>query len=230
MSRQLPLQFEFQSNQTFDTFFTGNNQEVINQLVASLNQQESLIFLCGDPGTGKTHLLQACCHQATQRHKPSFYFALQASNLPNLSILEGLENFDLVCFDNIDQIAGKPEWETAFFNFFNRHRDNQKQLLLSSRFPPKFINANLPDLKTRLSWGLTLKLQPLSEDYLVPALQYKAEHLGFELPNHVGRFLITHYSRDLPSVWNILNKLDQATLSAQRKLTIPFIKQILQDI
>lgn len=228
MPKQLPLQFEFQSNQNFSTFYPGSNEEVINHLRDIFINNELQIFLWGDAGTGKTHLLQAICQESNKQDKTSFYFSF-GQPLPNAEILNGLENFDLVCLDNIEQIAGNPDWEQAFFNFFNLHRDNNKQLIISAHSPPKYLPFQLPDLKTRMGWGLTLKITPLSEEQQLNALIYKANDLGFEIPVNVGRFLMTHYARDLPSIWTLLDKVNHATLAAKRKLTIPFLKQIMSE-
>ncbi|MEO1899038.1 MAG: DnaA/Hda family protein, partial [Methylococcales bacterium] len=115
----------------------------------------------------------------------------------------------------------------AFFNFFNLHRDNNKHLLLSAHCPPQFLPIQLPDLKTRMSWGLTLKLKALTEEQQLNALRFKAHDLGFEIPLNVGRFLMTHYARDLPSIWQLLDKIEQETLAEKRKISIPFLKQIM---
>lgn len=229
MPAQFPVQFEFQSNQSFSTFYPGNNEEIINQLKQLFINNEQQIFLWGGCGTGKTHLLQAICQEANNFARTSFYYSLKANDLPDPTILDGLENFDLVCFDNIEQIAGNTEWELTFFNFFNLHRDGNKKLVLSASCPPRFLAIQLPDLKTRMSWGLTLKLQSLTDEQQLNALIYRANDLGFEIPVRVGQFLITHYARDLPSIWILLDKIEQATLAAKRKLTIPFLKQIMAE-
>ena len=121
MAQQLPLHFEFWANQTFNDFFLGANHEIVTHLqqcIADLGEQQ--IFLWGQAGQGKTHLLQACCHQAQQQHLRSFYFDLATANLPDPSLLNGLDECDVVCFDNIEHIAGNATWELAFFNFFNQ--------------------------------------------------------------------------------------------------------------
>ena len=229
MPVQLALQFEFQANQSFSTFYSGDNEEIINHLQQICISDEQQLFIWGDVGTGKTHLLQASSQEANKSGKTSFYFSLSLNTLPDPSMLDGLENYDLVCFDNIDQIAGDTHWEQAFFNFYNLHRDANNSLILSAPCPPKFIAIQLPDLKTRMNWGLTLKLKPLADEQQLNALIYKANDLGFEIPVNVGRFLITRYARDLPSIWKLLDKIEQATLVAKRKLTIPFLKQIMAD-
>jgi DnaA family protein len=144
-------------------------------------------------------------------------------------MLEGLEEMDLVVFDDIQYLAGNSDWELALFAFYNSHRQNGHKLLFAADCPPKFLPIVLPDLKTRMSWGLTLKIQRLNDHEILEALQVKARHLGFDLSALVGRFLLNHYVHDFPALWQLLEKIDRATLAAKRKLTIPFLKQILAD-
>ena len=227
MTQQIPLKFEFQSNQSFSTFYPGDNTEIITHLKQFLLNQEQQIFLWGIAGTGKTHLLHACIADATQQKKSTFYYSFNAKSLPDPSLLEGLETLDLICFDNLDQIAENSEWEQAFFNFYNAHRDNNKRLIISSSCPPKYLTIQLPDLKTRMSWGLTLKLKTLNDEQQLKALIHKANDLGFEIPVNVGRYIMTRYTSDLPSIWKLLDRIELATLAAKRKITIPFLKQIM---
>jgi DnaA family protein len=230
MAQQLPLHFEFRANQTFNDFFPGGNQEIVTHLqqcVAGVGEQQ--IFLWGKSGQGKTHLLQACCHQAQNQNLSSFYFDLANRKLPDPLLLDGLDQCDVVCFDNIEPIAGNAAWELAFFNFFNQQRERGHKLIVSASSAPNDIAIQLPDLKTRLNWGLTLKIQPLTDSDRIAALIFKADQMGFEIAPQAGRFLLTHYDRDLASLWALLEKLDRASLAAKRKLTLPFLKQILND-
>jgi DnaA family protein len=230
MAEQLPLHFEFRANQTFNDFFPGVNQEIVTHLqqcITGVGEQQ--VFLWGKPGQGKTHLLQACCHQAQSQNLSSFYFDLSNAGLPDPLMLSGLDQYDVVCFDNIEPIAGNTAWELAFFNFFNQHRDSGHKLIISASSAPGDIAIQLPDLKTRLNWGLTLKIQPLADSDRIAALIFKADQMGFEIAPQAGRFLLTHYDRDLASLWTLLEKLDKASLAAKRKLTLPFLKQILNE-
>lgn len=228
MAQQLPLHFEFRANQTFNDFFPGNHHEIVTHLQQCIaGQGDPQIFLWGPSGQGKTHLLQACCHQAQHQNISSFYFDLINIPLSEPSLLSGLDAYNVVCFDNIEHLAGNTAWELAFFNFFNQHRDRGHKLIVSASSAPNIIAIQLPDLKTRLNWGLTLKIQPLTDNDCISALIFKAKLLGFEIAPQAGRFLLTHYARDLASLWALLEKLDKASLAAKRKLTIPFLKQIL---
>ncbi len=228
MAEQLPIQFEYKIQQTFDNFFPGANQEVVTHLQNAIEQhQEQFIFLWGSNGVGKTHLLNACCQLAHESLLTTFSYSFTDHQLPTVRLLDGLESIDLVCFDNIDTLAGNAEWELALFNFFNRHRDQDRQLIVTSSTPPNYLTIELSDLKTRLNWGLTLKLEALTDHDSLAALNFRANLLGFRLSKEVGQYLITRYARDLPSLWALLDSLDQASLAAKRKLTIPFLRQFL---
>jgi DnaA family protein len=225
---QLPLHFEFRADQTFSDFFPGANLELIDHLQRCIvGDGEPFIYLWGKNGEGKSHLLQACCHEAQRLKLSSFYLDLTPAGTFDPQLLNGLDRYDLVCFDNIDAIAGKPDWELAFFNFYNEHRDLNHKLIVSSLVAPASLTIRLADLKTRLNWGLSLRIQPLDENDRMAALIFKAKQRGLEISPQAGRFLLTHIDRDLASLWDALDKLDQASLSAQRKLTVPFLKQVL---
>jgi DnaA-homolog protein len=229
MAQQLPVKFEFRANQSFDDFYPGSNMEIIGQLKKTLTGTgEQLIFLWGDPSHGKSHLLHACCSEAFNLAISSFYLDLSDSAAANPGLFAGLESFEVVCLDNIDAIAGREDWEKAFFNFFNQHRDCKHRLILSSTSAPNAITFKLPDLLTRVNWGLALKIQPLNDDDKIAALRHKAQQMGFDIAPQAAQFLLTRYDRNLPALWLMLDKLDSASLAAKRKLTIPFLKQILE--
>ncbi|MGR8933064.1 MAG: DnaA regulatory inactivator Hda [Gammaproteobacteria bacterium] len=230
MTEQIPLHFEFKGDKTFENFFSGAQREIVEHLQrAAVGSGEKQIFLWGERGLGKSHLLQACCRLAHQRQRSSFYYDLAAVPLPAPEILEGIEAFDLVCLDNLEAAAGNAAWEQALFHFYNRSREGEQRLVFSAALPPAELPVNLPDLKTRLAWGLTLHLQAYSEPDKIALLAFKARQLGFDITPQVGRFLLSRYARDLPSLWALLDELDRETLAAKHKLTVPFLKRILEN-
>ncbi len=229
-AEQVPLHFEFRANQTFNDFYAGVNCEIINHLqqcIAGVGEQ--FIYLWGKTGQGKSHLLQACCHEAQRRNLGSFYFDLTHCEQSDPQVLNGFDDCDLVCFDNIEHIAGNAKWEIAVFNFFNQHRDLGHKLIVSSACAPTALTIQLADLRTRLNWGLTLNIKSLDDNDRIAALIFKARQMGLEISPQAGRFLLSHVDRDPAALWGLLEKLDQASLSAQRKLTIPFLKLILDQ-
>lgn len=226
MTEQLPLQFEYRANQYFKDFYPGSNQETLAHLQACINQSgEQFIFLWGAAGQGKSHLLQACCQQAFERGQQAF--CLSPTHKTSPFILDGLEAMDLVCIDDIDDLITQPNWQLALFNLFNSLRMHNKQLIIASHYPPTQLVVQLADLKTRLGWGLTLKLQALNDAEMIKALQLRAHTLGFEISDKSGQYLLSHYSRDSLALWGLLCQIDCATLVAQRKVTIPFLKELL---
>lgn len=228
MAEQLTLQFDNNAEQSFASFYTGDNLETVKHLSNIANKTgEQQLFIWGAEGTGKSHLLQACCQAAHKNNLTGFYLDLSNHHLTDPSILEGLESFDVVCLDNIQQCSNNSAWELGLFNFYNRQRANDSCLVISGNCPPKFLMIQLADLKTRLAWGLTLKLHELSDEDLIAAFTCKAKYLGLDIPASVGEFINKNYTRDLASLWRLLPKLEQATLVAKRKLSIPFLKEIL---
>ena len=134
----------------------------------------------------------------------------------------------MVCLDDLGAIAGNDEWEVAIFDLFNRIKETGKTLLLmSADQPPQQLPIKLADLRSRLSWGENYQLAELSEYKKAAVLQQAARKQGLELPDEVAKFLLNRLDRDLTYLFSVLEKLDKASLQAQRKLTIPFVKEQL---
>ncbi len=230
MPTQLPLQLDIPEQYRFAHYHSGANREAVITLQRwAEGEGERYLYLWGEPGSGKTHLLQACCHTAHRHGRRVGYLPLSRFHRHDPALLEGLERVDLLCIDDVHVIAGDPDWELALFHCFNRLSDQGRRLLAAGRWPPARLPIRLTDLRTRLAWGLTLQLKPLDDADKLAALRLRARHLGLELSPQVARFLLTRHPRDLPSLWRLLEQLDRATLAAKRKLTIPFLKQFLEQ-
>lgn len=229
--QQIPLRFTFNAEYGFEQFHPGSNSEVLTHLRScAQGGGETLIYLWGETGEGKTHLLHACCQTGHGLGQTVSYIPMHELKEFGTDILEDLENQNLVCLDDLEAIAGRDEWEHALFRLFNRLRERNHCFIVSARVPPTEIPLRLPDLKTRLSWGLTLMLRPLNDEDKLAALSLHARTLGLQLSPQVGRFLMSRYQRDLPSLCQLLDRLDQATLVAKRKLTVPFLKVYLEGM
>lgn len=226
---QLPLNIQLRDEATFKNFYPGNNAQAVNAVIeVSQGQGESFLYLWGSEKVGKSHLLQAACHGSADLTRSAVYIPL--SDIADLSfqVLQGLEKVSLVCLDDLQCLAGKPAWEEALFHLFNRIRAGQGKLLIAADCSPKQIDIQLPDLKSRLAWGVTYHLHDLSDEEKLAALQWRARCRGLELNKTVGKFLLSRCSRDIAELFQILEALDHASLAEQHRLTIPFVKQILK--
>jgi DnaA family protein len=215
---QLTLNIRLRDDATFANFYSENNQQLLTHLQTNT---DLFIYLWGKSGSGRSHLLQATCQAA----KSAIYLPITTKLEPE--ILSGLENMDVLCLDDIHHIAGIKTWEEAIFHLFNKLATNITRLIISANTPPASLPIMLPDLKSRLASGITFQVQPLSDQQKLTALQLRAKNRGLQLSQEVGEFLLNRYARDTNSLFTILEKLDQASLATQRKLTIPFIKTIL---
>ncbi len=228
MSRQLPLGLQMRASARFSGFLAGPNQEPVDQLKqTAAGTGEPFFLLWGAAGCGKSHLLQAACHLAAEHGRTVSYVSL--ATLAGLSpeLLEGWEHYRLVCIDDVHCIAGDRAWEEALFNLYNRIRERAGNLIVSSRSAPAGLAFALPDLASRLGWGLVYQLQPLDDEQRLAALQQRARQRGCEMPAETGRYLLRRLPRELPALFAMLDRLDEASLVAQRKLTVPFVKSVL---
>ncbi|MGI9275963.1 MAG: DnaA regulatory inactivator Hda [Endozoicomonas sp.] len=228
---QLPLSVQLRDDATFANYFSGQNAALINLL--DMDRQvpgmdiEQFIFLYGSTGVGCSHLLQAACHQVDSRQGRSIYLPMEELIHYPSKLLEGMERLQLVCIDDVGAAAGIAEWEEALFDLFNRLRDSQTRLLVAADCPPKALKIQLPDLVSRLSWGLVFQVQPLTDQEKVAALQLRAHLRGLDMSEDVARYIIYRSNRDMGHLFKVLQKLDSASLRAKRKLTIPFVKQVM---
>ena len=227
MTKQLTLPVNLRDDATFTNFYPGNNGPLIKALKNMLfDQGEKCIYLWGAPGVGRSHLMQASCHALNDQQYSVVYLPLRLEHfVPD--ILHGMEDMTLVCLDDIDFVLGKKAWEEALLYFYNRARDKGVKVIISGNEPPAQLPCLLADLQSRLSWGLVFQVYPLSDDQKLLALQMHARHRGIYLSREVGQYLLRHYPRNMTELFFVLNKLDYASLVAKKRLTIPFVKQIL---
>lgn len=228
MTRQLPLRLQLRASARFSNFVPGPNRELLEQLRRTASAQGERFFFCwGAPGSGKTHLLQACCRQAAGEGRAVSYVSLRDAGRLSPALLEGWEQFDLVCLDDLDAIAARPDWEEALFHLYNRMRERDSALVVSAALAPAQLGIALPDLRSRLAWGVVYQIHPLDDVQRMQALQLRARQKGFEMPDETAGYLLRRLPRDLPALFDLLERLDEASLAAQRKLTVPFVKSVL---
>ena len=225
---QLALPLQLADHAVFASFLPDGNET----LVATLQELASGgdghgCWLWGANATGKTHLLQAVCDVAGDR---SAYIPLSLFNSAGADILDGLASRELVCIDDIDRVVGNDLWESALFDLCNQVFDAGGQLVVSANSSPRECAIVLADLASRLSRLPVFQVRALDENELIAALQLRSRHRGLELPDVAARYLLKRSRRDMASLYELLDRLDFAALRAKRRLTVPFVRDVLEGV
>jgi DnaA-homolog protein len=226
---QLPLCLSLKDDAAFENFYPGANVEAIESIKkAASGQGEKIIYVCAGRGQGLSHLLQAACHEAARYKVSAVYLPISSLLSEPPEMLHGLESLQLVCLDDLQSLASSPQWEEAVFHLFNRVHDAGGTLILAANDLPNALPLSLPDLKSRLSYGVIYQLHPLTDAEKINVLIGRAKARGITLSEEVGKYLLSHCPRHMSTLLAALDALDRASLAAQRRLTIPFVKEVLE--
>lgn len=219
--RQLPLDLSAKPPQSLDTFAVGQNSELVQRLHAVAARgdsilQERFLYLWGDSGAGKTHLLQSLASASAVRYlKPE----------TPIQDFEYAPGIGLYLIDDCNRLG--PDAQVAAFNLYNQVRDNGGLLVAAGDAPPAGLTLR-EDLRTRLGWGLVYQVHGLSDEEKIDALQQIAQARGLVLSPGVLPYLITHFRRDMRSLAAMLDALDRYSLETRRPVTLPLLRELLQ--
>jgi DnaA family protein len=222
--KQLALGVRLRDDAVFASFAPGVNAEV----VAALRADESEpLWLWGGRRTGKTHLLQAVC-AATARPQTAAYFPLDRTLALPPEALLGFERCRVLCLDDVDAVEGDAAWERALFRLFNEAAEQRTRLVFAACAPPRQLKWVLEDWRSRAAACVVYQLRDLDEAGRIEALRLRAAQRGLDLPPETLEYLLRRMPRDLASLLTIFDQLDEASLMAQRRLTVPFIRDALE--
>ena len=219
--KQLALGVRLRAEAVFESFAPGLNSEVIAALKL---QDPQPLWLWGVRGSGKTHLLQAVCSSAGDT---AAYFPLDRSLALPPEALAGFERTRVLCIDDVDAVAGDQAWEEALVRLFNEAGELRTRLIFASEAAPRRAAWALQDWRSRAGACVVYQLKELDDQGRIEALRLRAAQRGLDLPYETSEYLLKRMPRDLPSLFAILDALDEASLVAQRRLTIPFIRDAL---
>jgi len=231
---QLALSVQLPDDETFDSFIGSTNVgsvELLQRFIGNPIKQNNLssFYLFGIEGVGKSHLIHAVSNLADSNGLSSL--CLSAAELRSLPVnmLEGLESLDIICLDDVHLLSGDIVWQQAIFDLFNRLKEQGKKIVITGNQAVNELTLELPDLISRLSWGLIAQIKPITDEEKMEAIQYRAQQRGFVIQDEVAKYLVNHYSRDMQALIDYLDTLDKRSIREQRKITIPFIKQALSS-
>jgi DnaA family protein len=222
-SPQLALSVGLQDEATLENFYPRRELAALLAAVGA-GEPEALQFVHGSAAVGKSHLLQALCH----RVPGSLYLPLDdLRGSPASDLLTDLERAPLIAIDDLQQVAGRADWEEALFHLINRARMAACPLWFAANRPPAALDITLADLRSRLAGGVTWAMPGCSDDEIAAILQFRAARRGLSLPDAVVQYLCARDSRALDDLMATLVRLDQASLQLQRPLTVPLVKSVM---
>lgn len=223
---QLPLPLRYPPDQRIETF-VGAPEGLLAQLSALARGEGEWIVLAGAAGSGKTHLALAICAQAEQAGRRAAYLPLLAAAGRVRDAIDALDGCDVVALDGLEAIAGAREDEVALFDFHNRARAAGAAVLYTARSMPEALPLVLPDLRSRLLQCVRVALPGLDDAQRADVLRARAQRRGLVLEPAAIDWLLTRTGRDLAHLSAVLDRLDRASLAAQRRVTVPFLRQVL---
>ena len=218
---QLTLGISLDDEAKFENFFVTDSNKV---LIREIGRPRSSLYIWGSPHSGKTHLLQALCHQESTDGKSVIYIPFREHEKLTPEMLGGLEGLDLICLDDLQLVSGEPGWENALFVLFNEVKESGSKLVMSANSSPQELRFDLKDWHSRIQSVPVFRLLNLYDEERVLALQFRARKRGIELNSAVAEFIYQRSNRGISQLIEVLNKLDHVSLVEKRKLTIPLIK------
>ncbi len=228
LQRQLPLDLVRREPLDFENYHPGPNAFLVAHLQALAGRAAPTgIYVYGQPASGKSHLLHAVCLAAVRQGRRAIYLPMRMLQHERPEMLEGLEQVDLVCLDDLQAIAGRQDWEHALFHFYNRLQERAATLLVTASAPPAQVGLKLPDLSSRLQALEVYQVHGLDDADRLCALQLRARQRGLILPDACAHYLLSHHARGLSELLAVLDELDVWSLATQRRLTIPLLRQVL---
>ncbi|MEO6519370.1 MAG: DnaA regulatory inactivator Hda [Pseudoxanthomonas sp.] len=226
---QLPLALRYPPDQRLENFIAAPPAAIAQLQALADTQGADWLYLAGVSGTGKTHLALALCAAAEQAGRRAAYLPLAAARGRLRDALEALEGNDVVALDGLEAIAGDRDDEVALFDFHNRVRSAGLNLLYTAREVPDSLALVLPDLRSRLSQNARIVLQPLDDQARAELLRERALRRGLVLEEAAIEWMLSRTDRSLSSLVALLDRLDRESLAAQRRITVPFLRQVIDS-
>lgn len=224
---QLTLAIAPRPEADFSHYLPGPNGEALAAIAEwAAGRGDPFLYLFGASGSGKTHLLQAACREATRQGRIAMYLPLGHPALTP-EALEAVERADHLAVDEIQSRADDPGWEQALFGAYNRLRDAGRRLLVAADVPLAELPIALPDLRSRLGWGPAYRLRLLGEGDCALLVRQAAERRGLRLTEAAVAFIMRRSPRDPRALLDLLDELDRLCLRHQRRPSVWLLRRLL---
>lgn len=200
---------------------------VLSALEQLMSGALTQLHVYGEPGSGRSLLLSAVAAEAAHRLGQCILLPLRQVVFLPADMLQGLESCPLVVLDDIEAVAGWPEWEEGLFNLYNRLQEQGGRLLVSAAMIPADLPLQLPDLRSRLARA-SVHVLPTPDDAIrQELLQTIAQRRDWQLEPELVRYLIERGPRGLGRFTTMLDKLEQRALREKRGITVPLARAVL---
>ena len=242
--RRIMFDPQLNSNYTFENHIEGECNRLARSAgmaiaVSPGNNAFNPLYIYGDSGLGKTHIVQAIGHEVRQRHpelqvlyvsmnKFQAQFQTAYKNGEITDFIHFYQMVDVLIIDDIQELTGKIGTQNAFFNIFNHLQLAGKQLILTSDKPPVELKDIEQRLLTRFKWGLSAYLSIPDYETKVKIIRSKAKRLGANIPEDVVAYLAENISANIREIEGALSSLIANASFLGRKITISLAKDILK--
>ncbi len=244
------------SGYTFDNFIVGDSNRFAHaacfavaqsfttdedKLTDPLEERINPLFIYGQSGLGKTHLLYAVTNEIKKRTPDVHFIYIRGEDFVN-ELIESLKsnttadfrrkyrNTDVLLIDDIHFIAGKESIQEEFFNTFNTLHDNQKQIILTSDRPPCEIKNLTDRLRTRFEWGLMADIQPPTPELRSAIIKMKAEKLGITLSDDIVSYMADKIKSNIRTIEGAIVKLNAMNVLTGIPISLESAKRSLADM
>ena len=226
---QLPLALRYPPDQRMEAFVAPPAGAIAQLQALATQVGADWIYLAGPSGVGKTHLALAACAASEAAGRSAAFVPLRSAAGRLRDALDSFDDRALVALDGLDAIAGNRDDEIALFEFHNRARAAGTGVLYTATAAPEALDLSLPDLRSRLSQCTRVVLSPLDDEARREVLRDRARRRGLALEEAAIDWLLRRRGRDLATLTGLLDVLDRASLAAQRKVTVPFLREALGE-
>ena len=226
---QLILPYQKNIKHTFDNFYTNNikNIQIIESIKNIYNHKNNHMYIWGSKSSGKSHLLFSTCNYHSKKKKNCAYFSLKDYKNFKSDILNGLDEYDLVCIDNLDSIYGNKEWEYSLFILLNRILNTEKKIIFTSSSSLALNNIELKDLKSRISWGLVFMINKPNDDIKKKILKNIIFEKEYNITLDVINYLLKKKDRDIATLIDTIHKAGYHSLSTNKKVSLKNLNSII---